>query len=286
MRNNLNRASMEGNRLVLKQSVFSHWWSFLWPGLIIFLVLSIGPYIWSFNPYEQNLDIALQAPNSLHWLGTDQYGRDMLARVLVGGRLTVGLTVCITIIICLGGTLLGLWSAWKQTWLSRLIVSLTDVAVSLPALVFAIALAAVLGGGMEYAALALICVGWPKYARLARSLTLQIKKAPYMQLACLQGQSEVGIVRYHIIPNIMGTIIVTAVLDLGVVLMELSGLSFLGLGAAPPLAEWGSLLSLNRSLLQTAPWLMWAPGIAIILTVGAFHYMGEQLRQQIMYDKR
>lgn len=286
MRNNLNRASMEGNRLVLKQSVFSHWWSFLWPGLIIFLVLSIGPYICSFNPYEQNLDIALQGPNSLHWLGTDQYGRDVLARVLVGGRLTVGLTVCITIIICLGGTLLGLWSACKQTWLSRLIVSLTDVAVSLPALVFAIALAAVLGGGMEYAALALICVGWPKYARLARSLTLQIKKAPYMQLARLQGQSEVGIVRYHIIPNIMGTIIVTAVLDLGVVLMELAGLSFLGLGAAPPLAEWGSLLSLNRSLLQTAPWLMWAPGIAIILTVGAFHYMGEQLRQQIMYDKR
>lgn len=255
-----------------------YWGQVSWPLVLLILFLGLGPWLWPFNPYEQALQQALQAPDSVHWLGTDQYGRDVLARILAGGRLTVGLSLAITMSICLGGSLLGLWSALRQNWLSQLIMSVTDVALALPALVFAIAITAVLGGGLDHAALALICVLWPKYARLGRSLTLQISKAPYIQLARLEGQSEMGILRYHIVPNIIGPIIVTAVLDLGVVLMELAGLSFLGLGATPPLAEWGSMLSLNRTLLQTAPWLLWGPGLAIIITVGAFHYVGEQLR--------
>lgn len=255
-----------------------YWGQVSWPLVLLAIFLCLGPWLWPFNPYEQALQQALQAPDSVHWLGTDQYGRDVLARILAGGRLTVGLSLVITMSISLGGTLLGLWSALRQNWLSQLIMSVTDVALALPALVFAIAITAVLGGGLDHAALALICVLWPKYARLGRSLTLQISKAPYIQLARLEGQSEMGILRYHIVPNIIGPIIVTAVLDLGVVLMELAGLSFLGLGATPPLAEWGSMLSLNRTLLQTAPWLLWGPGLAIIITVGAFHYVGEQLR--------
>ncbi|SUP43156.1 ABC transporter permease [Veillonella criceti] len=257
-------------------------WSLIWPGVLLVAVLSIGPIIWPEDPYDQVLSQALEGPSSVHWLGTDQYGRDVLARILIGGHLTVGITLCITFVICIVGTLLGLWSALRQNWFSRVILAVTDVAMSLPALVFAIALAAMLGGGMKQAAVALMCVLWPKYARLARSLTLQISKAPYIQLARLQGQQEHGIIVHHIVPNIIGPIIVTAVLDMGVVLMELAGLSFLGLGATPPLAEWGSMLSLNRSLLQTAPWLMWGPGVAIILAVSSFHYMGERMRQLLM----
>ena len=112
-------------------------------------------------------------------------------------------------------------------------------------------------------------------------MTLQIKAAPYIKISELQGQSKGGIFYHHILPQIAGPLAVTAVLDIGVILMELAGLSFLGLGAMPPMAEWGSMLSLNRSLLQTAPWLLWAPGGAIVLTVAYFHYVGETLRKYL-----
>lgn len=250
--------------------------------LMVFMLL-IGPKIWPFDPYEQSLGEVLQAPNALHWLGTDQYGRDMVARVLAGGRITVGLALGITVTIAIIGTILGIMSAYLKGAISRLITMLINVALSVPSLVFALAIAAVLGGGMGNAALGLICVAWPKYARLARSLTMQLKEAPYIKVARLQGQTKAGIFYHHILPQMAGTLVVTAVLDIGVILMELAGLSFLGLGAMPPMAEWGSMLSLNRSLLQTAPWLLLAPGAAIVLTVAYFHYVGESLRQY--FDK-
>lgn len=243
----------------------------------------VAPVLWPFDPYEQVLSEVLQGPGASHWLGTDQYGRDMVARILAGGRVTVGLTLVITVTIAVMGTLLGIMSAYMGGFMSRLITLFINVALAVPSLVFALAIAAVLGGGMGNAALALICVAWPKYARLARSLTLQVKAAPYIKIASLQGQTKWGIFYYHIMPQIAGPLVVTAVLDIGVILMELAGLSFLGLGAMPPMAEWGSMLSLNRSLLQTAPWLLLAPGGAIVVTVAYFHYVGENLRQY--FDK-
>lgn len=251
-------------------------------GFIVLIgLLVMAPQLWPFDPYKQVLTDVLQAPGGTHWFGTDQYGRDVLARVLAGGRITVGLTLGITVTIAVMGTVLGIVSAYAGSLVSQLITTGINVSLAVPSLVFALAIAAVLGGGMGNAALALICVAWPKYARLARSLTLQIKAAPYIKISELQGQSKGGIFSHHILPQIAGPLAVTAVLDIGVILMELAGLSFLGLGAMPPMAEWGSMLSLNRSLLQTAPWLLWAPGGAIILTVAYFHYVGETLRKYL-----
>ncbi|WP_295282261.1 ABC transporter permease [Veillonella sp.] len=256
----------------------------LWGGLgVMIFMFVVAPGLWPFDPYEQVLSEVLQGPDASHWLGTDQYGRDMVARILAGGRVTVGLTLAITVTIAVMGTLLGIMSAYMDGFMSRLITLFINVALAVPSLGFALAIAAVLGGGMGNAALALICVAWPKYARLARSLTLQVKAAPYIKIASLQGQTKWGIFYYHIMPQIAGPLVVTAVLDIGVILMELAGLSFLGLGAMPPMAEWGSMLSLNRSLLQTAPWLLLAPGGAIVVTVAYFHYVGENLRQY--FDK-
>lgn len=252
--------------------------------IVLMLLLVVAPELMQFDPYKQSLNEVLQSSNAAHWLGTDQYGRDVLSRVLVGGRVTIGLTLGITVTIATIGTILGIMSAYLSDFISRIITMLINVALAVPSLVFALAIAAVLGGGMGNAALALICVAWPKYARLARSLTLQIKEAPYIKISLLQGQTKSGIFYHHILPQIAGPLVVTAVLDIGVILMELAGLSFLGLGAMPPMAEWGSMLSLNRSLLQTAPWLLWAPGGAIVISVAYFHYVGESLRKYL--DKK
>lgn len=251
--------------------------------IVLIFLLVIAPEIIPFDPHKQSLNEVLQSPSAAHFLGTDQYGRDVLARILVGGRVTIGLTLGITVTIALIGTILGIMSAYLKGFISRIITILINVALAVPSLVFALAIVAVLGGGMSHAALALICVAWPKYARLARSLTLQVKEAPYIKMARLQGQTKSGIFYHHILPQIAGPLVVTAVLDIGVILMELAGLSFLGLGAMPPMAEWGSMLSLNRSLLQTAPWLLWAPGGAIVVSVAYFHYVGESLRRY--FDK-
>ena len=176
------------------------------------------------------------------------------------------------------GTFIGIICALSGKVVDTILMRIADIFLAFPGLVFALAIAGVLGGGLHNAIIALAAVSWPKFARLARSQTLALKETAYIEAAKLAGTGTVKMVFKHIIPNIIGTILVTSVLDIGTMMMELAGLSFLGLGAKPPIAEWGSMMSDARSMLVTQPWIVLAPGVAIFISVMIFNLFGDTLR--------
>lgn len=245
------------------------------------LVAIFAPWLTPFDPYEQNLSNALTPPNEKNFLGTDIYGRDVFSRVIVGSRTTLLASLTLLAVIATVGSLIGAICGYRGGKLDKFLMRLSDIFLAFPQMVFAIAAAGALGGGLLNAAIALAIIAWPKYARISRSLTLTIRQMPYLAAAKMSGSSSTKILLAHVLPNIAGTILVTATLDLGTIIMELAGLSFLGLGATPPIAEWGAMMSNGRSLLQTAPWVILAPGFAIFLTVATFNLLGDKLRDFI-----
>ena len=248
---------------------------------LLLLTALCAEYICPYDPYEQNLLLAKQPPGPEHLLGTDRYGRDMLSRILVGGTTSIFSTLILVIITTVTGTLVGIICGWWGSFVDAVLMRISDLFLAFPSLVFALAVAGVLGGGVQNAVLALAVVSWPKFARLARGLTLTQKEAPYMMAARLSGSSTPALLLRHILPNIAGPVLVTAVLDIGTMMMELAGLSFLGLGVQPPAAEWGSMINEGRSLLQIAPWMSLAPGAAIFVTVLIFNLLGDTLRDYL-----
>ena len=246
--------------------------------LLLILVAVFAPYITPYDPYEQDLGNALLAPCREYLLGTDRYGRDMLSRVIMGARSSISSAVLLVVIITVAGSIVGILCGYCQGKLDSFLMRLSDIFLAFPGMVFAIAAASVMSGGIMNAVAALAFVSWPKYARIARSQVLTIKNAPYISAARLAGSGTGKIILKHIVPNIVGPVIVTAVLDIGTMMMEIAGLSFLGLGATPPTAEWGSMMSNGRSMLQTSPWVILAPGCAIFLTVMVFNLLGDTVR--------
>lgn len=233
------------------------------------------------DPYAQDLSQALLPPSAEHPAGTDRYGRDMLSRIVMGAQSSVLSTLSLVALVTTVGACVGMVAGWRGGKLDAFLMRFSDVFLAFPGLVFALAVAGVLGGGMHNAVIALAAISWPKYARIARGLTLSQKKASYLAAARLSGCGPLRLIARHVLPNIAGPVVVTAVLDIGTMMMELAGLSFLGLGAQPPLAEWGSMMSDNRNLLQTSPWTVVAPGIAIFIVVAVFNLLGDALRDWI-----
>lgn len=246
--------------------------------LLILLTAAFAPYIAPHDPYEQDLGRALWAPCREYLLGTDRYGRDMLSRVIMGARTSVFSAVLLVLITTLTGSIAGTVCGYHGGKLDTFLMRVSDVFLAFPGMVFAIAAASVLKGGLFGAVAALALISWPKYARIVRSQVMAIKNAPYMEAARLAGSGTVKIIFRHMLPNIAGPVVTTAVLDMGTMMMEIAGLSFLGLGAAPPAAEWGSMMSNGRSMLQTSPWVILAPGCAIFLTVMIFNLLGDTVR--------
>ena len=246
--------------------------------LLLILVAVFAPYITPYDPYEQDLGNALLAPCREYLLGTDRYGRDMLSRVIMGARSSISSAVLLVVIITVAGSIVGILCGYCQGKLDSFLMRLSDIFLAFPGMVFAIAAASVMSGGIMNAVAALAFISWPKYARIARSQVLTIKNAPYISAARLAGSGTGKIILKHIVPNIAGPVIVTAVLDIGTMMMEIAGLSFLGLGATPPTAECGSMMSNGRSMLQTSPWVILAPGCAIFLTVMVFNLLGDTVR--------
>ena len=246
------------------------------------LLLVVGSYfsehLCPYYPYEQNLSIAKASPSLAHPFGTDRYGRDMLSRVIVGSKTSIYSTLLLVVGITVIGTIVGIICGWNGKKLDTILMRISDIFLAFPGLVFALAVAAVMGGGVQNAVIALGAISWPKYARIARSQTLAQKESLYMRAAILSGCSTGKLILKHILPNITGPILVTAMLDIGTMMMELAGLSFLGLGAKPPVAEWGSMMSDTRNLLTTHPWVTFAPGIAIFLSVMVFNLLGDTVR--------
>ena len=245
---------------------------------VLLAVAVFAPFLTPMDPYEQNLAIALAPPDTTHLLGTDRYGRDLLSRVIMGSQTTLCASLGLLVFISVFGSVIGVLAGYRGGRLDTLLMRISDVFLAFPEMVFAIAVAGALGGGLTSAALALALIGWPKYARVARGLVLTIRTAPYIEAARMAGLGTPRILVDHIVPNIAGPVLVTAALNVGTIIMELAGLSFLGLGAMPPTAEWGAMMNNGRSMLQTAPWVILAPGVAIFLAVAVFNLLGDKLR--------
>lgn len=247
--------------------------------LLLFVVL-FAEQLCPYDPHAQIFD-SLEAPSLNHLCGTDVYGRDLFSRILIGLRTSVLSALTLVLIIAVTGTAVGVLCGYWGGIIDSLIMRISDVCLAFPGLVFALAIAALLGGGLHNAVIALAVISWPKYARIARSQTLTIKTADYIAAARLAGSSSVQIILRHILPNSLGPIVVTAMLDIGTMMMELAGLSFLGLGAQPPAAELGNMMSGGRSMLQTYPWVILAPGTAMFVAVVIFNLLGDAIRDAL-----
>ena len=242
--------------------------------LITIFAKDICPY----DPYAQDLSQAMQPPSAAHPMGTDTYGRDMLSRVLIGAQTSISSTFALVAIITVFGTIVGIFCGYYGGVVDSVMMRISDICLAFPGLVFAMAVAAILNGGVQNAVIALALISWPKYSRIARSQTLSMKSLPYMQAAQLAGDSALQMIFRHVLPNSVGPILVTSMLDIGTMMMEIAGLSFLGLGAQPPVAEWGSMMSSGRSMLQTYPWIVLSPGLAIFVSVVIFNLLGDTIR--------
>lgn len=257
--------------------------------LIFFSVLALGVLFVAafaerlvpFDPNAQDLSASLQAPGGIHLAGTDRFGRDLFSRILVGLRTSLLATLTLVAVITVVGTVLGVLAGYLGGALDAVLMRISDVCLAFPGLVFAMAIAALLNGGIGNAVLALALISWPKYARISRSQTLTVKNSNYIAAVRLSGTGPAKMIGKHILPNILGPVLVTSMLDIGTMLMELAGLSFLGLGAQPPTAELGNMMSGGRSMLQTYPWVVLGPGIAIFITVVIFNLLGDAVRDYL-----
>lgn len=260
------------NRIRMKLIVFA--------GLAaaLLLITIFAKYICPYDPYAQDLTQAMQPPSKAHLMGTDTYGRDMLSRVLIGAQTSISSTFALVAIITVFGTVVGIFCGYYGGIVDSVMMRISDVCLAFPGLVFAMAVAAILDGGVRNAVIALALISWPKYSRIARGQTLSIKNLPYMQASQLAGDLVLQMIFRHVLPNIAGPILVTSMLDIGTMMMEIAGLSFLGLGAQPPVAEWGSMMSSGRSMLQTYPWIVLSPGLAIFVSVVIFNLLGDTIR--------
>ncbi len=246
--------------------------------IVLALIAILAPLIAPCDPYEAVLTDALQAPSLAHPFGTDKLGRDLLSRVIYGSRISLTSSLILVFCIFAVGTILGILAGYFGGWADMVIMRIADMMISFPGMVLAIAVAGILGASITNAVIAITIVSWTKYARLARSLVLKIKDSDYIAAARVTGSTTPHILSTYLFPNAMPTLIITAATDIGSMMLELAGLSFLGFGAQAPAAEWGLMLSEGRSYLQAAPWMMIFPGLAILVTVVVFNLLGDSLR--------
>ena len=246
--------------------------------IAIILVGILAPVIATHSPYESNLHDAFIAPNSEHIFGTDKLGRDIFSRVIYGTRISLSAALILVILIFTIGTTLGVIAGYFGGIIDTIIMRISDMMISFPGMVLAIAMAGIMGASVKNAVIAITVVSWTKYARLSRSLVLKIKETDYIRAAKVTGCKTVHIITRHIIPNIISTLIITATTDIGTMILELSALSFLGFGAQSPQAEWGLMLNEGRADMIDCPWLMIYPGLAICIVVVVYNLLGDSLR--------
>lgn len=253
-------------------------------GVIILWVLiawsAIGPMFVS-NPVKQDISHRLARPGATFWFGTDELGRDVFARVVNGGRISLASGLVSVLVGLVGGTIIGVVTGYIERWVGLVLMAVIDLLLALPAILLAITVAARLGIGLASAMLAAGIVGLPAYARLARASTLAAKRQEYVDAARALGASDLRIMVRHILPNILTPLIVQSTIGVGNAILLVAALGFLGLGAQPPTPEWGRMLSDAQSYITAAPYLGIFPGLAIALTVLSFNLIGDGLRDAL-----
>ncbi len=249
--------------------------------LAILIVLSaiFAPLITNgVDPTEGNLMEAIMPPSKEHIFGTDKLGRDIFTRVVYGARASLVSTFSVVFLIFFFGGLLGVIAGYFGGVIDAVIMRVADMMLAFPGLVLALAVAGIMGASVRNAVIAISLVSWTKYARLARSLVLKIRNRDYVSAAVVTGSKTPYLIWRYMIPNALPTLIITAATDIGGMMLELAALSFLGFGAVPPTPEWGLMLSEGRAYMQSAPWLMIFPGLAIFVTVVVFNMLGDSIR--------
>ncbi|MBV1694167.1 MAG: ABC transporter permease [Hyphomicrobiales bacterium] len=251
-------------------------------GLVIvatlLLIAALAPIIATHDPIAQNLDLRLRAPSAAHWLGTDSLGRDIYSRIIHGARVTLVIVMLVVVTVGPIGLLIGATAGYLGGRVDRALMRVTDVFLAFPRLVLALALVAALGPGLVNAVIAIALTAWPPYARVARAETLVIRNADYIAATRLLGASSWRIVFKHIVPMCMPSLIVRTTLDMAGIILTAAGLGFLGLGAQPPMPEWGAMISAGREQIFDQWWVATFPGIAICIVALGFNLLGDGLR--------
>ena len=236
------------------------------------------------SPNAQDLTSRLAAPGAAHWFGADELGRDIFVRTVYGARVTISIVVLVSVVVAPIGLIVGTTAGYLGGWVDRVLMRLTDVFLAFPKLVMALAFAAALGPGIENAVIAISLTAWPPYARMARAETIAIARSDFISAVVLQGASTPRILFRHIVPLCMSSLIVRLTLDMAGIILTAAGLGFLGLGAQPPTAEWGAMVSTGRNVILDQWWVATIPGVAIFIVSLGFNLLGDGLRD--VFDPR
>ncbi|MDU0939916.1 MAG: ABC transporter permease [Clostridiales bacterium] len=259
-------------------------WSSVVIGLLVFVIFS--PRLAPYDPYAIDLKNTLTGPSELHRLGTDYIGRDIFSRILHGGYRSIYSALAVVLITAGTGTVVGILCGYIGGAFDTIVMRITDSFQAFPSLIFTIAVAAMLGGGLLNAIIAMSAIGWTGYARLARSSVITIKEKNYVKAALITGSSKTGLLFRTILPNAMSSIIVMASMSVSNKILAFAGLSYLGLGTAKPFPEWGAMLNDGQETLQIAPWAVIYPGAAIFIVVIIMGMFGDSVNEYLNPDKK
>lgn len=260
----------------------------IWGCLIIVALLGIGIFaedLTPFDPAKNDLLIRLQKPNGVHLMGTDHLGRDVFSRLLHGTHLSVSVAFGVLGFSMLIGVIVGIWTGYFGGIVDYIFMSVIDILLAFPSLILSLAVAGILGAGLRNTVIAMCLVSWIGYARMVRNMVRSIREKDFVKAAKISGTSHGKIMIRHIIPNIFVPVMIYAGTNIGSVLMQMAALSFLGLGAQSPIAEWGAMLNEAKGYMTTAPWLTIGPSVMLVLTVTGFNLMGEGLSQAFLEGK-
>ena len=245
---------------------------------LILIAIFAGVISGGVSPTVQTLSERLSPPNARHWFGTDELGRDILVRIAYGARVTLTIVMLVSIVVAPIGLTVGTLAGYLGGWTDTVLMRITDVFLAFPRLVLALAFAAALGPGIENAVIAISLTAWPPYARMARAETIAIKQSDFISAVVLQGASTARILFRHIVPLCISSLIIRLTLDMAGIILTAAGLGFLGLGAQPPTAEWGSMVSSGRDVILDQWWVATIPGLAIFIVSLGFNLLGDGLR--------
>jgi peptide/nickel transport system permease protein len=249
--------------------------------VLLVIVAAAAPILAPYAPAAQDLGARLRPPDAHHWLGTDELGRDILSRLILGARITLHVVALVAATVPLLGLAIGCLAGYCGGWIDSGLMRLTDVFLAFPRLILALAFVAALGPGIDHAVLAIALAAWPPYARLARAETLTIRGSDFLAAARLAGASTPRLLLRHIAPLCLPSLLVRASLDMAGVILMAAGLGFLGLGAQPPAPEWGAMIAAGRKTMLDHWWVAAAPGLAIAVVSLGFNLLGDGLRDAL-----